>query len=247
MTQVSTVPSGGEVLWQRRMVWQWPIRVFHWAFAGSVAVLFVTGLYINDPWFTAGGGTGQYLMAWVRWFHFAAAAVFCVAFAWRSIWFFLGNRHARSGFPRVWSRHWWRELWQQATGYLRFDFRDPHTGHNALAGLSYTIVPIFGGLVQILTGLALFASSEPGGFFDTAFGWVVPWFGGMFQTHMWHHLVSWFFAVFVILHLYIVLLDDRQYRNGLISSMISGYKFFAMKPRAGGPPPVHDDADYGNE
>jgi Ni,Fe-hydrogenase I cytochrome b subunit len=33
-------------------------------------------------------------------------------------------------------------------------------------------------------------------------------------------------ATFVILHVYIVLYDSTQYRNGLISAMITGRKFY---------------------
>ena len=46
---------------------------------------------------------------------------------------------------------------------------------------------------------------------------------------MWHHLVAWGFVVFLILHLYIVLYDNRQYKNGLMSSMVAGYKFYEKK------------------
>jgi len=39
-----------------------------------------------------------------------------------------------------------------------------------------------------------------------------------------HVLVA--FIVFAVLHLYVVLFDSHQYRNGLISSIVSGYKFY---------------------
>ena len=45
------------------------------------------------------------------------------------------------------------------------------------------------------------------------------------RTHAWHHLFAWGFLWFIILHVYIVILDSRQYRNGLIGSMIHGNKF----------------------
>jgi hypothetical protein len=41
-----------------------------------------------------------------------------------------------------------------------------HLGHNALAGLSYTIFVIGLGWLQILTGLALYSETNPGGFWD---------------------------------------------------------------------------------
>jgi Ni/Fe-hydrogenase 1 B-type cytochrome subunit len=42
---------------------------------------------------------------------------------------------------------------------------------------------------------------------------------------MWHDLFAWGFVLFVILHVYIVFLDARNYHNGLISGMITGHKF----------------------
>jgi Ni/Fe-hydrogenase 1 B-type cytochrome subunit len=55
---------------------------------------------------------------------------------------------------------------------------------------------------------------------------VLPLLGGSFRTHMWHHAFAWGFVVFAILHVYIILYDSTQYGNGLITSIISGYKFY---------------------
>lgn len=227
MTQVLLKqPDGSHELYEARLVWQLPIRIFHWCFAASVVLLFVSGLYISDPWFTAGGKTDGYLMGWVRCVHFLAAALFVVAFLWRIVWFWIGNKFARSGFPYVWRSRWWRDLFRQFWDYVRLDFGTPHLGHNALAGVAYTVLVIGLGWGQIFTGLALYGESNPGGLCDTWFGWVHSVCGSSFRTHMWHHLFSWGFALFAVLHIYIVVLDDRQYENGLISSMVSGKKFF---------------------
>jgi Ni,Fe-hydrogenase I cytochrome b subunit len=43
---------------------------------------------------------------------------------------------------------------------------------------------------------------------------------------MWHHAFAWGFVVFAILHVSIILYDSTQYGNGLITSIISGYKFY---------------------
>jgi Ni/Fe-hydrogenase 1 B-type cytochrome subunit len=238
MTELRTLRAGQAEVWDSKLVWQLPIRLFHWTFAASTVVLFVTGLYIAEPWFNAGGGTDGYLMGWARTLHFVAAALFVVSFLWRVYWFFAGNRYARSGFPFVWRRRWWREVFGQMRDYAVGDFSVAHMGHNALAGLSYVVFVIGLGILQMVTGLALFGESNPGGFWDTLSGWALPLFGGSYRTHMWHHLFAWGFVVFVILHLYIVILDDRQYGNGLVSSMISGRKFQRRGPGAGG---GHDD------
>jgi Ni/Fe-hydrogenase 1 B-type cytochrome subunit len=95
-----------------------------------------------------------------------------------------------------------------------------------LAGVTYTLFVIGLGWFQILTGLALYSESKPGGFLDHLVGWIAPLLGGAFRLRMWHHTAAWGFVVFLILHLYIVLYDDRQFKNGLISSILVGLKFY---------------------
>ncbi len=215
----------------RFYVWQLPIRISHWVNALAVTVLFLTGLYIAGPLLTSTGEPWEtFTMARVRQIHFAAAFIFIVFFLWRSLWLIIGNTYARSGFPYVWRASWWKDLFGQAWDYLRLDLGRPHAGHNSLAGFFYAI---FVGLclLQMLTGLALYSESDPGGFWSTTVGWVIPLLGGSMRTHMWHHMFAWCFLWFVIVHVYIVLLDTRQYRNGLIGSMIHGYKFRRLRPQ----------------
>jgi Ni/Fe-hydrogenase 1 B-type cytochrome subunit len=216
--------------YERIYVWQVPIRIFHWVNAAAIAVLFTTGLYIAHPVLTGLGEPYEvFVMARFRQVHFAAAFVFTIAFLWRIYWFWMGNRYARSGFPFVWRKRWWGDLFRQTGDYVRLDFGHPHLGHNSLAGLSYTIFAIGLGWVQIFTGFALYGESNPGGLADRLTGWVIPLLGNSFRTHMWHNLVAWLFVFFAIVHVYIVLLDARQYRNGLLVSMITGFKFKPVK------------------
>lgn len=231
-TATARPPAGADatptthVRWVRHYVWQLPIRIFHWVFAAATVVLFVTGLWIGWPAVSASGESyDTFVMSYVRLVHFAAGYVFAVMFAYRLLYVFLGNRYARSGFPFVWRRSWWRALGRQVREYATLNIERDELGHNALAGLSYAIFPLGLGLLQILTGFALYGESNPGGFWDQWTGWVLPLFGGSFQTHMWHQLFAWGFVVFVILHLYIVFADSHFYRNGLVGSMISGEKF----------------------
>jgi Ni/Fe-hydrogenase 1 B-type cytochrome subunit len=219
-------PASETTRYRRVLVWQWQIRVFHWVNAVTVTVLFLTGLYIAQPILTTSGEPwDNFLMARIRQVHFGAAFIFLVAFMWRIFWFWFGNSYARSGFPYVWQKTWWQDLFRQAWDYLRLDFGRVHLGHNSLAGLSYTIFVIGLGWAQIFTGLAMYGESTPGGLADTLCGWVIPLLGGSYRVHMWHHLFAWGFAFFALIHVYIVILDSRQYRNGLIGSMIQGMKF----------------------
>jgi len=213
--------------YRRRYVWQWPIRLSHWINALCVMVLFATGEYIAHPQLApAGEAYRHFVMGRVREIHFAFAFVFLISFLWRIYWFWMGNNYARSGFPFIWRAAWWRDLIRQARQYLSLRRGNVHLGHNALAGLAYTIFVIGLGWLQILTGLALYSESNPGGFWNRLVGWVLPLFGGSYRTHLWHHMFSWLFLVFAIVHIYVVLFDSEQYKNGLISSIVTGFKFY---------------------
>ena len=211
---------------RRKYVWQWPIRIFHWVNALAVSVLFLTGLYISWPILSpTGEAYDNSVMATVRQIHFAFAFVFVINFLWRIYWFWAGNNYARSGFPFVWKKAWWKDLGEQVHEYVRLRRGHIHLGHNALGGLSYTLT-IALGWWQIFTGFAMYGESNPGGIVDTLFGWMILLLGGSFQVHMWHHLAAWGFLVFAILHIYIVLYDGQQYKNGLVTSMVSGVKYY---------------------
>ena len=229
-TTRAPAPSGapaapGETLLRPVYVWQWGIRVFHWVVAAALAVLFASGMYIAHPFFASSQAPDLLVMSWMREIHFAAGYVLLVMLAWRVYCFFTGNRYARSGMPRIWSPRWWKELGREGLEYARYDFSRPHTGHNELGGASYLVFVLGLGAAEVLTGFALYGQENPGGFWDAACGWVVPLLGGLVRTRTWHHLFAWGFVVFTITHVYIVWLDARQYRNGLIGSIVTGYKF----------------------
>ena len=210
-----------------RYVWELPVRLTHWVTAAAIVVLFSTGLFISWPVFASHGEPyQQFLMGRFREVHFVAAYALLFSFLVRSYWFIAGNQYARSGMPEFWDPLWRKEFVEQVHEYLGKRRGVGHLGHNALAGLSY--VGLVGGLgiAQIVTGFAMYGESNPGGFWDRLFGWVIPLMGGSFRTHMWHHLFAWGFVVFVMLHLYILVFGSIRYRNGLISSIISGDKFF---------------------
>ena len=210
-----------------KYVWEAPVRLSHWATAAAISVLFCSGLYISHPILAPSGEPfNHFVMGTVRKIHFAAAFVFLVSFLLRMYWFWMGNNYARSGFPFLWRPAWWRDLLRQSKDYLRLDRGHVHLGHNALGGLAYTLFVIVLGWAQIFTGLALYSESKPGGLLDKLVGWVIPLLGGSFRVHMWHHMFAWGFLVFAILHVYIVLYDSVQFRNGLLTSMISGRKFY---------------------
>jgi len=210
-----------------RRVWEWPVRVTHWVTAAAIVTLFATGLYISSPVFTSNGEAfNHFVMGRFREIHFVAGYALLFSLLLRAYWFFAGNKYARSGFPLFWRASWWKTLVEQVHEYLGVVRAPVRLGHAPLAGLAYVIFVGGLGLLEILTGFAMYGETNKGGFWDTTCGWVIPLFGGSFRTHMWHHMFAWGFVVFIILHLYLVIFDVFRYRNGLMGSIISGDKFY---------------------
>jgi Ni/Fe-hydrogenase b-type cytochrome subunit len=218
-------PPSGNYKWV--YLWEWPIRVMHWAAAGSIVVLVVTGFYIGRPYFiTSGEASAHYLMGWMRFLHFAAAGVFVATAIVRAYWLFAGNQFERwrALFP-VWKQDW-INAFKQVKFYLMIQpEKAPHyLGHNPLQQLSYTGLYTLAA-AQVVTGFAMYGQSRPGGVWYTLFGWVVPLLGGIQVVHFVHHVLTWAFLAFIPIHIYLALRSDLLERTGTISSIISGGRF----------------------
>ena len=155
-------------------LWEWPIRAMHWTAALCVIVLAVTGLYIGQPYFmTSGEASAHFLMGWVRFIHFAAAALLVMTAIVRIYWLFMGNRYERLAalFP-VRPRDW-VNLVRMVKFYLMIKpEKAPHyLGHNPLQQLSYTMIYGLAALMAV-TGFALYGQSNPGGFIYGATNWI---------------------------------------------------------------------------
>jgi len=218
-------PPSGNYRWV--YLWEWPIRAMHWAAAISIVALVVTGFYIGKPYFVVGGETSShFLMGWMRFLHFAAAALFVTTAIIRVYWLFAGNQFERwkALFP-VW-RQDWVNLFKQVKFYLMIQpEKAPHyLGHNPLQQLSYT--GLYGiAVLQVATGFAMYGQSRPGGLWYTLFGWIVPLFGGIQMVHFVHHVLTWAFLIFIPIHIYLALRADLLERTGTISSIVSGGRF----------------------
>ena len=112
-------------------VWDWPVRVTHWAIAALVAISVATGLI---------GGNA---MEW----HLRSGFAILALTLFRILWGFAGGRHARfASFvrgPRA------------VAGYVRSIFAPPremHAGHNPLGGW-FIVLLLASLLVQAATGL----------------------------------------------------------------------------------------------
>jgi len=79
-------------------------------------------------------------------------------------------------------------------------------------------------VVQVITGFGLYAGMS-GWWLADLFGWVVPLFGGDFMVRTIHHITTWLFIFFTLIHVYLVFYHDWLEGRGEVSSIFGGYKF----------------------
>jgi Ni/Fe-hydrogenase 1 B-type cytochrome subunit len=206
-------------------VWELPVRITHWLIVLSIVMLAATGLYIHSPYLVPSTPVeASTLMATVRFWHELFAIVFSLSVAVRFYWGFVGNSFSswRQIIPHRREQFYWLREMGRYYGFLR-RHPVPYTGHNHLAGLAYTVVSI-GLFAQVLTGLLLFGWIMQSGPFHALFGWgnAVP--GGIQVVRMLHNLLTFLFLAFMIHHVYSAILVDVEERNGVLSSIFTGYK-----------------------
>ncbi|MEM1435525.1 MAG: Ni/Fe-hydrogenase, b-type cytochrome subunit [Pseudomonadota bacterium] len=211
-------------------VYEAPLRAWHWLNALAITVLCVTGYLIGDPLPSVPGEASMnYSFGYVRMIHFGAGQVLALALLYRLIWAFFGNHHAHQLFlPPFWSGKWWHEVAHEIRWYAFFE-RTPkkYIGHNPLAQLAMFTLFLLPLLNSIVTGFALYAEGAGiDSFWYAAFGWVFSIYGDSFFVHTVHHLSMWVIVCFAIMHIYVAIREDIMSRQSLVSTMISGWRYF---------------------
>ncbi len=217
--------------YKRVYVWELAVRLFHWLTVFSLITLVITGFIIADPpaFNMNVEASNSYWFGYVRMIHFATAYVLIANLVFRIYWAFAGNQFAnwRNFIPYS------KKGIQNILHVLKVDiflFKDKEhklsnisIGHNYLAAFSYFIMTLFF-IFQVMTGLGLMADTSTW-FFPKMFHWIVPFLGGDIKARYWHHILTWIFMAFVVVHVYLVLFHDYLEARGEASAMISGYKF----------------------
>ncbi len=221
---------------ERVYVWEAPVRFYHWANVIVLTLLVATGFVIGRPpaFLSGGEAWSAYWFGIVRFLHFAAAFAFLFLFVLRVYWMFAGNRYARwDNFlpitPRLIRRQFGdagRVLKEDIFQITRGGHEDL-VGHNALAAWSYLAVFLLT-IFQIATGFALYAPMS-GSWLPQLFTWVTPLMGGDAAVRTWHHVATWFFVAFAIIHVYLSIFHDVVGGRGEISSIVSGSKFVGRR------------------
>lgn len=215
-------------------VWQVPVRLTHWITVGAIVALSVTGVYIADPFLLPPSGP---IMTTTRTIHMLAALALLLSGLLRTIWLLLGNRFARWSALVPTSRNQATELFRQAAFYafLRKDIPKV-IGHNQLAATAYLALIVLL-VVETATGLVLYGAlgAEPAA---SMLGWVRELIG-LQMLRLIHHLAMWAILAIAAFHIYSCILVDHIEKNGLMSSIVSGFKYPTreeiLESRDGGP------------
>jgi len=155
----------------------------------------------------------------------------------RTIWVRRGTRFARWSATVPTNRVQATELFRQA-GFYAFLRKDiPKVlGHNQLAATAYLVL-IALLVVETITGLVLYAAlgAEP---VASLLGWVRE-LVGLQTLRLIHHLAMWAILAIAVFHIYSCILVDHIEKNGLMSSIVSGFKYptreEVLEARDGGP------------
>jgi Ni/Fe-hydrogenase 1 B-type cytochrome subunit len=210
-------------------LWGAPIRAMHWIAAACIVTLVVTGFYIGRPYFmTSGEASAHFLMGSVRFIHFTAAGVLVMTGIVRIYWLFAGNQFER--FPALFpvTPANLRNFLRTGIAYLTFrpDKQPNFVGHNPLQQYSYTGIYLLTA-VMVVTGFTLYGQSNPGGVIYHVFAWIPPLFGGLQRVRLVHHVLTWGFVIFAVLHIYFAIRSDYVERAGGLSSIFTGGRYIS--------------------
>ena len=189
-------------------VWELPVRIFHILNGISVLVLIGTGYVIGNPPALLSGqeANSQYWFGIVRFIHFVAAYIFLFNFLFRIYFGFKGNRYARwENFIPLKNKQW-KEILKVIRVDLLLMVGEPirSIGHNSLASLIYFIYFLLS-VFQIVTGLGMMAPMSDG-FIADWFSWIVILMDGDATVRFWHHVNTWVFILFIIVHVYLAII-----------------------------------------
>ena len=188
----------------RIYVWDYGIRLFHWALLCTVCAALATGYW--GP---------KSILTW----HVTAGASAGLLLVWRFIWGFSGSTYARfSSF--IFSAD---TVFQQIRSFLSKSHQR-YIGHNPL-GSAMIFVLILTLSCSILTGLITLAGVYKQGPFAFATHYEL----GM-QTRAFHAALSITLLILIGLHVLGVIHESIQNQNQLIKAMVTGFKQF--KPSA---------------
>ena len=199
----------------KRLVWDLPLRAFHWLLVLSLVGLWTTAKADADymDWLTK-----HFDVTWMEW-HFRIGYFVIGLLAFRIIWGFVGPKHARfsSFIPGP------AKLFAYLGGLLKRDSK-PSIGHNPVGALMVLVILAAVGL-QAFTGL--FTSDDviwAGPYNPAVSSAFANRMGAIHQAN--YEILLWIAA----LHVLAIVFYAVYKRQRLVPPMITGYKPASLVP-----------------
>lgn len=212
--------------------WTLAIRLNHWAMALSIFILIVTGFYIATPFtITQGETVDKFFMGNVRFVHLLFGVFLVFLFIWRIYLAFFSRFHADwkdfLAFTNI------PNFIHQIKFYLLITKEGPEykTLYGPLQSLAYLGL-LFMVFVICITGLILMGTGYHAGLTAVVYTILYPvenLLGGLAMVRYIHHIFTWFFILFIVVHIYMAFWYDFVLKKGTVSSMISGNVFKKVK------------------
>jgi Ni/Fe-hydrogenase 1 B-type cytochrome subunit len=208
--------------------WSVAMRLNHWFMALSIFILIATGFYIADPFVVYSGETvDKFLMGDIRFIHILFGVFLVFLFIWRVYLAFF------SKFHKDWKDFFaWMNIGNtiaQIKFYLLITKKSPP--HDKLYGpmqsLAYSGL-MFMVLVIVITGLILMGGGYHAGLTAKAYAILKPVetsLGGLAGVRYIHHIFTWLFILFIVVHIYMAFWYDAVLKQGTLSSMVGGRLF----------------------
>ena len=208
--------------------WSVPIRINHWGMVISIFTLIVTGFYIAGPFTVYEGETvKKFFMGDVRFVHILFGVFLSFIFIWRVYLAFFSKFHAD------WKDFFAFTDWPNTVKQLKFYAlvsKEP-AEHKYLYGPMQSLA--YGGLMVmilfiVLTGVILMGAGYHAGLTGLIYKIVKPFenlVGGLAMVRWIHHILTWCFILFIVVHIYMAFWYDVIFRQGTVSSMISGFVY----------------------
>jgi Ni/Fe-hydrogenase 1 B-type cytochrome subunit len=209
-------------------------RIFHWVMVCAIGTLFITGLYIGNPFYIGSQGIEPTFavenwasMSTVRFIHFSAAYILMASFIFR-IYGFIIHKGDRM-LPKPWTKLFWTGMVDMGLhyGFMRSAHRPYLRNSMARAGYGGVYGMIF---LEVFTGFAMYGQVNPNSLLSKVFGPINHLLLDEYIVHMIHHYVAWMIMLFVIIHVYMATRADMSEKYGEISAMFSGVKFYDKEP-----------------
>ncbi len=210
-------------------------RLWHWFNVVCIILLTVSGYLIGVPPPSIMGEAGEgYVMGYIRFTHMSVSYLFCVGLFVRLLWAVVGNRHARATFViPFWSRRWCKDFIDQF-GWFFFFPRKPRqfVGPDPVSRVLNIALFFIPCLVLVFSGFGMYAEAAGRDSWQYyVFGWLSDLSSNTQDWHAIHRLASWVIVLYALIHVYTVVHNELYSGTTIISTMISGRRYFRLAPR----------------